>query len=84
MRTKKGGAARRKAAGRRPTKQRQPTRRQASRTAPAAGTAEDPVPAYSSSEYASSSEDEGEPLVVFKGAGTVCLTKTHDGRLEIF
>ena len=59
MRTKTGGAGRRKAAGRRPTKQRQRTRGRASRTAPAGGTAEDPIPAYSSSEYASSSEDEG-------------------------
>ena len=59
MRTKKGGAARRTTAGRRPTKQRQRTRGRASRTAPAGGTAEDPIPAYSSSEYASSSEDEG-------------------------
>jgi len=59
MRTKTGGAARRTTAGRRPTKQRQRTRGRASRTAPAGGTAEDPIPAYSSSEYASSSEDEG-------------------------
>ena len=59
MRTKTGGAARRKTAARRPTKQRQRTRGRASRTAPAAGTAEDPVRAYSSSEYDSSSEDEG-------------------------
>ena len=56
---RKPAFGRRKAAGRRPTKQRQRTRGRASRTAPAGGTAEDPIPAYSSSEYASSSEDEG-------------------------
>ena len=59
MRTKKRGAARRKAAAPAPTKRPPRTRGRASRTAPAAGTAEDPVRAYSSSEYASSSEDEG-------------------------
>ena len=59
MRTKTGGAGRRKAAGRRLTKQRQRTRGRASRTAPAGGTAEDPVRAYSSSEYDSSSDGEG-------------------------
>ena len=59
MRTKKRGAARRKAAAPAPAKRRQSTRRRATSAAPARGTAEDPVPAYSSSEYASSSEDEG-------------------------
>ena len=59
MRTKTRDAARRKAAARRSTEKLPLKRRRASPAAPAAGTAEDPVRAYSSSEYDSSSEDEG-------------------------
>ena len=30
--------------------------------------------------YGGGGEDNGKTLVIFKGAGTICLTKTHQGR----
>ena len=58
MRTKTRDAARRKAAARRSTEKLPLKRRRASPAAPAAGTAEDPIKADSSSEYDDESDGE--------------------------